>query len=200
MALFRRKRRDVGTFEPPAPRPAPDPEHLVDEGLMIAESAIRMSVKNHLIVQALRHRADFDPAELAGVAAERMLELADQEDGYAGALHERGLTTPIDAFDAWGDDEPSDTLRAERREALHRGLAAKLRAFATDDDALAALIDAARTAAWDEIQGSIVARAERNDAVIDERYATERADRLASLIAIDLTGLAVERGVDPADL
>lgn len=173
---------------------------------MIAESAVRMALANHIIVTALRDRADFDEEALEAFAAARMREVADQELGYAERISDRRAHPPIDPFGEW-DDEPSDTERdlprSERREALHRSLAVRLVDLAESQDALIALVDAARTAAWEEIQTSIAARARRM-AVLDQEpdaaYATERADRLAALVAVDLTGLAVERGIDPGSL
>ncbi len=179
MSLFRRRRRtDVGRYEPP-PAAAPPPlEHIIDEGMIIAESAVRMTVRNALIVAALRDGDDYDAERLAAITRQRLLELAAEEDEASVRARDRS--------DGRVDE------RGVRLVALHDGVARVLRERAADQAFVEAVVDRARGEALEDVAASAIApRIEP-----DPDYALRRASRMDALVAFDLAELAAERGVD----
>ena len=67
------------------------PARAVDEGVMIALTAIRMAVKNRIIVGALRDRATYNPELYIAAAREEITTLARQNDDLATRLENRAL-------------------------------------------------------------------------------------------------------------
>ena len=67
------------------------PARAVDEGVMIALTAIRMAVKNRIIVGALRDRATYNPEAYIAAAREEITTLARQNDDLATRLENRAL-------------------------------------------------------------------------------------------------------------
>lgn len=142
---------------PPRRKPArrrrvPFAELLAD-ALLVARAGLRQSVKNVVIVRALRDGADFDPdwyadavrAELEAMAVETETDAArlQREHDYAKGRYYEAVT----ARDYVHRDVPA--LRKRRKVML--ALAAELRARADDDEFVTALIDEARANALDEI-------------------------------------------------
>ncbi len=130
----------------------PFPE-LVADALLVARAGVRQSVKNVIIVRALRDRIAFDHlwyvdavrAELEMVAVESETDAArvQRELDYAKGRNFSAVT----ARDYVARDVPP--LRLRKRVLL--ALATELRALAADDDAVEAIIDDARANALDEI-------------------------------------------------
>ncbi|WP_294177908.1 hypothetical protein, partial [uncultured Schumannella sp.] len=140
MAFFRKRapRRIIGRYRAPAPTPRPPLATLVDEARMVAHSAVRMAVKNRVIVTAAGERRDFDPAQLRAFARESLEQLAQQQ--RAAAEYGRG-----------GDHDI-------RRGPVLAGLATALEADAVDRDLLERIVEQARDAAWSELSSSLHAR------------------------------------------
>lgn len=130
----------------------PFPE-LVADALLVARAGVRQSVKNVVIVRALRDRIDFDHlwyvdavrAELEMVAVEAETDAArvKRELDYAKGRHFSAVT----ARDYVARDVPP----LKRRRKVLLALAAELRAIALDDAAVEQIIDEARNNALDEI-------------------------------------------------
>lgn len=164
---------------------------------MIAHSAVRMALKNRIIIDVLRDRLDFDPERVSAVARQQLAELAEQESSTAERLR-RGHEEDAAPEELLPGERARDPLRSEkaRRGTIVEQLGRSLRADIDDDDVVAELVERSRQDAWDEIQSSVRRRA----ALVvpyepDARYAAQRAERLATLVAMDLAGLAAERGV-----
>ena len=179
MRFFRRRRRhrvDVGRYKPPPEREPVPLERVVDEGMIIAESAVRMTVRNFLVVAALRDRSDFDADALAELTRDRLLELADEED--ASSTRTRGR----ERFDE----------RGVRLVGMHDGVARVLRERAEDEGFIRSIVDRARGEALEDLAaGAIIP-----PVVPDPDYALRRAGRMDAFIAFDLAELAAERGID----
>lgn len=163
---------------------------------MIAYSALRMAVKNRIIVDVLRDRLDFDPERLARLARTHLEALAEQEHATAVRLEHARDDGREDRRQLAG--ETPDPLRAEKERRGHiiRLLAESLDRDLTDDEAIHGIVDSARLAAWDEIQGSLTRHA-RAVAPVDREpgYEDERLERIGAFVALDLTELAHERGL-----
>ena len=193
--FLRRNRLDLGRYVAPEPvAPAPT-EQIVAEGSLIGDSVVRLALRNRVIVDALRDRRDLDLGALARAAAHEFERLADQEWESAERIRLRRSVTGS------GADVPDDVdyLReSERRERVHRAMSDAFAARATDDVTVTAIVEQARAEAWSEIGPVLVERAGDRALTVDRdpRYEAERADRIGALLALDLTRLAQERGVD----
>ena len=116
--------------------------------------------------------------------ADDLIERLD--DGYAdegAARHEH-------------DYKARDTGLLEARRRVYREVAAGIRADAADPDALATLIESARSRAWDEIGREIEARLDATrttQIVVDADYLRQRGERMRRLREFDLWELADSR-------
>ncbi|QPZ39610.1 hypothetical protein [Paramicrobacterium chengjingii] len=191
MSLFsrlrRRKRtRDVGRYVPPTSTVLAPIERVVDEGVMIALSSVRMGVKNTLIVNAIRNDESFDVEKLTDSARRHVLALAAENDQTASRLERaRGFRKP----------GPDDDEAHRRRPQVHRMLAEQLRERADDDAEMAGIIEQARTDAWEDIGREVRKRVGPPGFVPDQDdvYDRMRTSRMKRLIDVDLASLAREQ-------
>jgi len=168
--FFKRAPRvNLGKFVPPEPvEPAPV-ERVVEEGILISHTAVRMQVRNHLIVSAIRDDSSYDPEELGEFARREFESLADQN-----VLLAREQLTG-------------------RNISIYRGLANALREVAADDAAIAKVVEASRQEAWQEISGAVATTlAARAVDPRDPDYAAEREARISDLLAVDLVKLQLD--------
>jgi len=155
---------------------------------MLAVSAVRMPVKNRLILRALRDKTDYDQGESVEYARERMLHLAREKEADADRTRRmRGVGS---------GEEDKDAGRSRRREKVSRLLAARLREASVDDELLTRIVDEAREAAWKEISKSWMTQfANRGVDTASDEYRRNRDIRLQQLIRVDLAQL--ERDAEP---
>lgn len=193
--------RWVATGEPIEPLPTGDIDAAVADGLSIARFSAVLELKNRLIVAALRDDVNFDP-ETASVLAREVLDaLAREQDGNVD--HADDLIERLD--DGYADEgaarhehdyKARDTGLLEARRRVYREVAAGIRADAADPDALATLIESARSRAWDEIGREIEARLDATrttQIVVDADYLRQRGERMRRLREFDLWELADSR-------
>jgi hypothetical protein len=155
-------------------------ERIVEEGTLIVESAVRMTVRNAIVLSVLRDHRDFDSDALEIIARDRLLELADEEDESAQRARERDGGNPDD--------------RGLRLVAVRLGVADLLRQRAADTEFVKGILRPARAEALEDIASAMMtAPIERAP---DPDYARHRADRIASFVGLDLTELAARQGVD----
>lgn len=195
MRWFRRRRGGwLGTYEPPEPREPAPIESVVDDGMLIAESVLRMTLRNRIIVNALRDRRDIDRDALAALAAAELEQLADNEWESAQRVRFRREGVRVD--DPWPDENADEYRReSQRRERVHVAMSEAFAERATQRGILDALVERARQEAWDEVAPVIMQRAVMEEPVADAAYAAEREERVGALVALDLAALADERGV-----
>jgi len=199
MAWFRRRRRgrvDVGRYVAPESFPEPTVEELVEEGLLIAASAVRLAVANQLILRALRDRDDYDEAHARELVRAEMIALADEKDDDAQRL----AATRVAAGTREGvalhqyDYRAADTALLARREKVVRALAGRLRRLSEDGDYVAGVVARAHERAWDEVSGSLEAVLARTGPPADpEEYRRHRAERMRLVATVDLSELALAR-------
>jgi hypothetical protein len=180
------------------PEPAaPTLDQTVDEGMLLAEYATRMAVKNHIVVDTLQYGNDFDPARHTGEAAHLLRELASEQGEAAGRIEAdleaaQGLrgdaTHPHDYRDV-------DVANLRLRHDAAVALAGALRAKADSDEELAALVERGREDAWDEVGRAIEAGLDAFSGVeaLKDDYEREKPARLKLLIWRDLARLQEER-------
>ena len=197
--FLRRRGVDLGTYVAPEPvAPAPV-EQVVREGALIGESVVRLALRNRVIVDALRDRRDLDRSALAAVAARELENLADQEWESAERIRFRRDRSPVDnPFQDEAGLSADQLLESQRRENIHRSMSDAFAERATDEAALASIVERSREEAWAEIGDVLVERASDLAFVPqrDARYDAQRVERMDTLVALDLTELALERGVE----
>ncbi|XPP26066.1 MAG: asparagine synthase [Leucobacter sp.] len=195
MSWFRRKRRAKSRPQRRLPRRELAPvEDIVEQGLLVADVAVRMTVKNAIIMNALKRHVDYDERQIIDMVREAVVEVADERERDAehigrvrGEIRNHGRSSWTDA--EYGNSD-SRTLR--HREQVYAGVAQELRERAEDADYLRATAERARTAAWGEIGDSLKNRASEPyyGGGGTEEYARARESRIQLLIEKDLTELA----------
>ena len=167
---------------------------IVDEGLLIALSSVRMAVKNDIIVAGLAEHADYDLARFADSARREMLALAreNQESGERVRAERKELTSSTWRYDLT-QDQLMDLRKLKLRRRVHKLLAAALVAVADDGEQLARLVRDAQKAASDELQDAMHTRLMRLS--IDPRdpeYQRRRAERTEMFLLVDLALLKLK--------
>lgn len=193
MGVIRRKRR--ADAAPAEVVDAPAEERIVDEGLLIALSAVRMAVKNRIIVGALRDHRNFDRLEYAEIATRELRVLARQNEEYGKRVSKiRSELAKPRLFIELSEDERTDLHQLALRRRVHEGLTIALKAVAADSVQVASLVESAQQDAGAEITGAVAARLVAQ--VVDRRepnYELQRADRTRTLVDLDLAALLAER-------
>ena len=183
-----RKRERFTPFDRAA-LPEVDPltfEESFAEGLLVAEAAARMALKNRIIVMALGGDEPFDAHRAAATAGEVLRELVQQ----MGAVAEWSAAVRESASHREGrsvhqhDYHRADAWNLRLRERVNAAVAERLSHLSRDDVYLADLADRARQEAWGEIAGAIDARLAREwpEIEVDETYERERGTRMGELM------------------
>jgi len=170
-------------------------DRIVDEGFLIALSAVRMAVKNDIIIGALREHVDFDPARYAATTRNELHLLARQNEEYARRVNR--LKKEI-GKGRWGfdltEDQRGDITHFTLRNRVHKRLTLALDAEAADDKQVALLVERAQGSASDEIRDAVSARLIA--LAIDPSepgYAEKRADRLDMFLLVNFALLQSAR-------
>jgi hypothetical protein len=193
----------------PAPRVRPFDEHAldasvpptleqsVDEGMLLADYATRMAVKNHIVVDTIQDGNPFDPSRHTAQAAEFLRELADEQD--QAAARASGVSESVAGLggDAMHphDYRDVDVANLRLREEAATTLASALRDRAATESELLAIVERARQDAWHEVGQAIEASLDAFSGAeaLKENYEAERPARLKLLIWRDLAKLEEER-------
>ena len=194
----RKRRRPGGRSLRGIPRKVLAPvEEIVEQGLLVADVAVRMNVKNAIIMNALRRDVDYDEEMIRDLARTALTELADERE--RDAKHIRRMRDEIRDYgrSAWSESEYSndDNRTLRHRQEVYETLAKELRERAANDEYLNESTRRARDAAWEEIGDSLKVRASHPyyGGGRDEEYKQEREGRIAQLISQDLTRLMEEK-------
>jgi DNA polymerase I-like protein with 3'-5' exonuclease and polymerase domains len=175
-------------------------EREVGEGLLLAEYAVRLTVKNQILVDVVGRGEDFDRAR-AGEQVQAELGTLARE--YQEAAERMRHDARIAAWRLGRGRHQHDYRAVDRRNLRRRARAAeevarRLRAAERDADAVVALVDAARAAAWEDLAGEVhraLRRVEPPPPPPPDLDPEERALRQQMVVALDLTALAEEQGV-----
>ena len=156
-------------------------EMQVDEGMLIVASALRLAMKNLLVVRALRDRVDYDEgalvaalkAEIGELIAEKEEESVRLEKVLHRARRRKGWAS-------WHDDyRQQDVPVLELRAEITRRLLERLRTLIDDPAFLRDELAGARDAALDDIIGARLAPS--TPAAMDPQYPEQRERRLELL-------------------
>jgi hypothetical protein len=175
-------------------------EREVAEGLLLAEYAVRLAVKNQILVDVLGRGEDFDPAR-AGEQVRAELGALGHEHAHAARRMRRDARLAalrLGRGRHQHDYRAVDRRNLRRRAVVAQEVAGRLRAAQADDDAVVALVDAARSAAWEDLASEVhgaLGRVEPPPPPPPDLDPEERMLRQQLVVALDLTALAEERGV-----
>ena len=165
----------------------------VDEGLLIALAAVRMAVKNRIIVGALRDSLHYDAAVYVRLACDEIELLARQNDTLGARVREQLRNAEARPYEIWPHE--TEVRRLRMLDAVYSEMAVALRAIVVQDDALPSLVESARRDAWDEVGGTWQSQLHvPSDPQRDALYQRERSGRLQELVYIDLAGLLLGEG------
>ncbi|GAA1222190.1 hypothetical protein GCM10009655_22240 [Rhodoglobus aureus] len=134
--------------------------------MLIARNAVRMAVKNRIIVDAARDHLDYDDGALAGLVHVEFDQLAEQAERLLRVSH------------------------TARNRAVQEGLAEGLRQASMDGVLISGIIDEARELAWSEIGTAIIAKLRVAYLPLeDPLYEAQRKRRLRELRTINFAEL-----------
>lgn len=160
-------------------------EHAIDEGLLLAEGAARLEVRNRIEVETIGRGRDFDPEEFRADAVAVLEQLAGEQDAVADRLDvERRLASGRDGYAISEHDyQRSDRRNLKRRAKAARLLAGELRATAADAARVADLVERARQEAWRDVAGQMRRKMRIYAAPPEFDEDPGRRDRLSDLAA-----------------
>lgn len=194
---FRRTRRvSMTPFDESAlPEPKlPSVAEATSDGLMLAEHAGRMTLKNIIIVGALRGPGSYDAAQYLDAAAGVLAELAEEfeQDGERVAQALQSIQNRPGRAARAHDYRSADTENLRMRRTVLRSLVEHLRGRRDDPAYLADLIESARKEAWADVSRVVQDGLDRSAIVVDATYERARPERMR-LLAADLVALAAQR-------
>jgi hypothetical protein len=168
---------------------------MVEEGLLITLSAVRMGVKNDIIVGALGEHTDYDRAQYAEAAKAKLLEAARQCDQYAAraAWRKKNLASQRWSVD-FSEDQRGDLRQYKLQKKVQTLLAEGIREVAADDEQVREIVESAQIDASDEINEAVSAKLVRlavdpNDPEYEER----REERTNMFVHVDLALLMAKQ-------
>ena len=156
-------------------------EHALEEGMLLADFSVRMSVRNAIITAMLGSETEtFDRDAFRDATRDALLALADESDAAAERMVRQNRYASIleGKPEHSHDYRRADSLNLRRREALALATSKELRRRAADERYVGALIEHSRTDAWREMSREIEQRIDRILVVPDEEGRAERLDML----------------------
>lgn len=177
-------------------------EEIVEQGLLVADVAVRMTVKNAIIMNALKEHADYDEAQILEMVRNALNELAAERERDARHIARVRGEIKDTGRSAWSETEygNSDSRTLKHRQEVYEQVAAELRARTEDEEYLGSTVERARGLAWAEIGDSLKERASHPyySGGHDEDYRNNRDDRIQQLIEKDLTSLIKQQAPKPS--
>lgn len=168
-------------------------EEIAEQGVLVADVAVRLTVKNAIIMNALAEHVDYSEERVAELVRETLADLADERE--QDAKHLDAVSGEIDKFghSGWGEADYSfdDNRTIDHRRAVYRLVAQELRRRIDDNEYVRTTAERARAAAWVEIGDALKTKAEHPyyGGGRKEEYFEKREERIRHLIEKDLTRL-----------
>jgi len=161
---------------------------MADEGLLITLSAVRMSVKNSIIVTALRDNVNFAEADYVSIARAELIKLSKRSVHDAERVEkQRKRLTKFKGTYSYDDDTRQDVKLLAKRRKVYEQLAVALLDVSESDEAVLEIVAGAQSDAAAEIVSALSARFVEQAQVANEPdYDERRLERMKDLVAIDL--------------
>jgi hypothetical protein len=170
-------------------------ERSVDEGVLIAASAVTLEVKNVIILSAIRDGSAFDAQRVEAAVRRGLLDLAEENESNANRVQKLSVDVqtkrgPRDNPEGYQvDDHPTLTKRG----VIHVMLGAELERLSEDHEFVAELAERARVNAWADVGAAIESRLiDSLPPPRDAEYEHDKDARVRALIDINLR--ALEKG------
>lgn len=193
VSWFRRRGRSSGRARRLPQRTLAPVADIIEQGLLVADVAVRMTVKNAIIMNALKRKLDYDEHEIIDMVRDAISELAEERENDAEHIGRMRSEIRKTGRSSWTDSEygDGDNRTLKHRQEVYAGVAAELRLRAADETYLARTAERARAAAWHEIGDSLKERATHPyySGGASREYQDAREERIQQFIAHDLTEL-----------
>jgi hypothetical protein len=166
------------------------------EGLLLAEYATRMRLKNRIIVDTVTAQGSVDPEAWADEVRLSLGRLRIEAESSARRMEQEGSVAKVSEGSAVHEHDyrVSDTENLDRRRRVYRLVARRLLSWENDPAQVAALLEAARRDAQEEIDAALT-RALSGDPVARVEDEGRLRERLRLIGAVDLPALeAAVRG------
>ncbi len=200
------KKRKRSNARPPRrlPRRVLAPvEEIVEQGLLVADVAVRMTVKNEIIMNALKRHADYDQIQIREMVRQATADLASERERDARHIARMRDEIRDTGRSSWSESDygNDDNRTLRHRQEVYERVAEELQKRAADDTYLAETAERARSMAWNEIGDSLKERATHPyySGGDNEEYREARESRIQQLIEKDLTAL-VQQQAKPSRL
>lgn len=176
-------------------------EEIVEQGLLVADVAVRMSVKNDIIMNALKRHVDYDKAEIIEMVRSATEHLAQERERDAEHIGRMIGEINVSGRSTWSESDysTSDNSTLKHRREVYAGVARELRERCEDEAYLAETAAKARDLAWAEIGDSLKERATHPyySGGDNDEYRSARDDRIQQFIERDLTELIQQQTAKP---
>lgn len=166
------------------------------EGLLLAEYATRMRLKNRIIVDTVTAQGSVDPEAWADEVRLVLGGLRIEAEGSARRMEQEASVAKLTLGSAVHEHDYriSDTDNLDRRRRVYRLVARRLLSWENDPAQVAALLEAARHDAQEEIDAALT-RALTGDPVARVEDEGRLRERLRLIATVDLPALeAAVRG------
>lgn len=167
---------------------SPSTTRMSEEGLLITLSAVRMTVKNSIIVTAIRDRVNFSDVDYQAIARAELLKLSKRSGHDAERVEkQRTRLKKFKGTYSYDEDTRQDVKLLAKRRKVYEQLAILLAEVAQSDERVSEIVSGAQSDAASEIVGALTARlVEQERLANDPDYVRKRGERMKDLIAIDL--------------
>jgi len=195
---FRRRARTRARTRRKLPKRELAPvEDIVEQGMLVADVAVRMSVKNSIILNALGRKADYDREQIQDMVRASLIELAEERERDAKHISRMRSEIKRTGLSSWSENDygSDDNTTLNHRQQVYEQVALQLRERAEDERYVDEAAERARTAAWNEIGDSLKERATHPYYAggSSEEYQRERDSRIELFIQRDLAELMNQR-------
>ena len=173
-----------------------DIDEEAGEGLLLAEYATRMRLKNRIIVDTVSAQGAVDPEAWADDVRLALGGLRLEAEGSARRMEQEASVAKLTLGSAVHEHDyrVSDTDNLDRRRRVYRLVARRLLSWENDPAQVAALLEAARHDAQEEIDVALT-RALSGDPVARVEDEVHLRERLRLIATVDLPALeAAVRG------
>nr|WP_245189997.1 asparagine synthase [Leucobacter exalbidus] len=177
-------------------------EEIVEQGLLVADVAVRMTVKNTIIMNALKRNVDYDATQINTMVHDSCVDLAEERERDARHIARMRNEIRDTGRSSWSESDygNDDNRTLRHRQEVYEQVAEELHKRASDPTYLEETAERARQAAWHEIGGSLADRATQPyySGNYNDEYGSERDSRIQQLIEKDLTSLIREQAAKAA--
>ncbi|WP_336658487.1 asparagine synthase [Leucobacter sp. USHLN153] len=194
---FKKRKRSQSRTPRRLPRRVLAPvEEIAEQGLLVADVAVRMTVKNAIIMNALKRHVDYDAAKIDEMVRETTIDLAIERERDAEHIARMRDEIRDTGRSSWSESDygNDDNRTLRHRQEVYERVAQELRGRAADDEYVRSAAERAREMAWGEIGTSLADRATHPyySGGASEEYQQARESRIQQLIEKDLTALMQE--------